>query len=340
MRHVAKSELGGALAARDLASALYLLSPRVSFIDVGWRIKNGQPTDELAVRFHVHRKPQLEAYEMFAANTPELVIDKGRIPYLVDIVEGSYPLSYDWGWGSDGGTADVRTQVCNPLRGGISISNEWFYGYGTLGGMVEDCDTGQAMLLSNWHVLVGMAYAPPGLRIYQPGAGDGGTQAATVARVTRDAMLSGVDAAVATVTRARTWINDQLDVGAVTGVTAPVLGMAVEKSGRASGVTVGYVDGVEGEYPIEYGGLTRSIKHVCLIVPAIAGGEVSRPGDSGSWWLEQGTRRAVGLHFAGGNDPETALALRMSHVLEALNVRLAGLAGRAVSNHRVAVTVV
>jgi endonuclease G len=133
-------------------------------------------------------------------------------------------------------------------------------------------------------------------------------------------MTQGVDAAVAKLTDARSWVNDQLDVGPVSGVTAPMLGMRVVKSGRGSGVTKGVIDGVEGEYPIEYGGLSRKIKHVYRIVPVTAMGEVSRGGDSGSWWLEEGTKQAVGLHFAGYDNPETALTIAMPQVLEALNV--------------------
>ncbi len=82
------------------------------------------------------------------------------------------------------------------------------------------------------------------------------------------------------------------------------------------------IDGVEGEYPIEYGGFPRKIKHVYRIVPVTVTGEVSRGGDSGSWWLEEDTKKAVALHFAGYNNPETALAMAMPPVLEALNVYL------------------
>ena len=50
--------------------------------------------------------------------------------------------------------------------------------------------------------------------------------------------------------------------------------------------------------------------------------QVSAPGDSGSWWLEEGTNKVVGLHFAGANRPEYGLAIRMANVLNALNVDL------------------
>jgi hypothetical protein len=50
--------------------------------------------------------------------------------------------------------------------------------------------------------------------------------------------------------------------------------------------------------------------------------QVSELGDSGSFWLNTVTRQAVGLHFAGANFPETALAMDMRTVLNALNVDL------------------
>ena len=62
------------------------------------------------------------------------------------------------------------------------------------------------------------------------------------------------------------------------------------------------------------------IHFVHRIVPQPGFAEVSRGGDSGSWWLEEDTHQAVGLHFAGQDDPETALAIAMPQVLDALNV--------------------
>jgi endonuclease G len=59
-----------------------------------------------------------------------------------------------------------------------------------------------------------------------------------------------------------------------------------------------------------------------MVIDAWNGGEVSRPGDSGSWWLNTVTKEAIGLHFAGSDMPERALALNMPSVLDALNVEI------------------
>ena len=306
--------------ARRVASAYYLSNPRVTLIDVGWRIKEsegGRSTDELAVRVHVNQKPREAVLESLALTSPQLFIDKSKIPFdLVDIVESPYHLEWQWFLPQP----PPRGNVFDPLQGGISISNEWFFNYGTLGGLVQDRETGDKMILSNWHVLVGSAYAPKGLKIYQPGRGDGGGIQGTIATYERDAMLQGVDAAVAKLNNVRQWVNDQVDLGPVSGVSAPALGMQVVKSGRGSNVTYGVIDGVEGEYPIRYGGLLRKIKYVQRIVPQNDGQQASVGGDSGSWWLEQSTNRAVALHFAGYDEPETALAIAMPQVLDALNI--------------------
>ena len=49
---------------------------------------------------------------------------------------------------------------------------------------------------------------------------------------------------------------------------------------------------------------------------------MSRPGDSGSIWLVDTDRQAVGLHFAGGDAPERGLAIDITTVLDALDVEL------------------
>jgi hypothetical protein len=136
-------------------------------------------------------------------------------------------------------------------------------------------------------------------------------------------MFGGVDAAVAELTGARPMINDQLELGPVAGVAAPRIGMHIVKSGRASGITEGIISGLVGEQATTYNGFPWKIQHVVHIIPVRFGAEVSRAGDSGSWWLDKATNKVVGLHFAGDDDPEYALAIAMPQVLEALDIDLA-----------------
>jgi endonuclease G len=306
---------------------LHLFDPNVSLIDLGWRIldRQGQEVErELCVRVHVRQKPYGKAFDTFAALYPERVVDPERIGYRVDVPKANYRTHQWTRWpGQPVAPSNVRGRLSNPMRGGISISNALMSGFGTLGGKVIDRETGKELILSNWHVLVSTWYAWPGLAIYQPGQGDGGQSPYTVALLKNHAMDQMIDAAVAELTGARPLINDQLDIGPVTGAGEPVIGMRVTKSGRRTGVTTGIITGIEGRQAMNYGGIPRVIRHVVHITQAPEGGPVSDRGDSGSWWLEETTRRAVGLHFAGSNEPEYGLAIAMPQVLDALNVDIA-----------------
>ena len=99
--------------------------------------------------------------------------------------------------------------------------------------------------------------------------------------------------------------------------------MAVIKSGRASDITYGRVAGVEGTARLSYSGVPRLIRNVMTIDPREELSQVSTAGDSGSWWVEEETMNVVGLHFAGSDSPERALAIDMQPILDALKVDLA-----------------
>lgn len=311
--------LRAGLHARARAAAIHLSNPRITLIDLGRKMRDGTLTDELTVRFHVREKPRGATYEAFAIRHPELILpSETDLGFPVDYIEATYhtqlwPLFFPE-------AGNHRDRVHNPLQGGISISNEWDYGYGTLGGFVRDRLTGDPMILSAWHVLASSAYTRPGLRIFQPGVGDGGTSRHTVARFTRHAMSQGIDAAVARLEGPRSTLNEEYEIGPVTGAMEPMIDMQLLKSGRASQVTRGLISGVEGERPVWYGGFRRTIRHLVHIVQTPQAREVSRGGDSGSWWLEEATHRAAALHIAGNDDPEYALAISMPRVLEALQV--------------------
>jgi endonuclease G len=178
------------------------------------------------------------------------------------------------------------------------------------------------MILSNWHVLAGSEFSQRGDRILQPGVGDRGGLRDGIAHLDRHAMHAGIDAAVAELNDTRSITNEQLGLGAVTGVTAPALQMEVRKSGRTSEITRARVTGIVGTRKINYHGFERLVHHVIHLAQVEPQTEVSAPGDSGSWWLEAGTNRAVGLHMAGSNEPEYGLAIAMPQVFEALAVDL------------------
>jgi hypothetical protein len=311
----------------------WMYDPNVGLIDFGWRESGGiLIEDELAIRVHVVEKiaPGL-ALEV----ATQKGITRGPIPneiagIPVDIPQGAYGLHHGW-WGSRWrgsrwsrpATTNPRARRMDPMHGGISISNAPVGSFGTLGGVVIDRETGHRMILSNWHVLAGRWHARPGWAIYQPGRGDGGDQDDMVAKLSRHAMDANLDAAVAELTGARQLINAQFGLAPVKGVTWAQLGMEVVKSGRKTDLTYGRVTGVEGTAKMRYSSVYRTIRNVMTIEPRLALSQVSAGGDSGSFWLEEETMHAVGLHFAGGDRPERALAIDMHPVLDALNVDLA-----------------
>jgi endonuclease G len=319
------------LALREAALS-HLSDPNVGLIDFGLRVRDKQIVeDEAAIRFHVYRRYErlaLEAAIESGETHSDLSqpISVGGFRFETNVIEATYQPHQLWwsrrGRRSQPRPADPRTSRQETLRGGISISDEFHHTYGTLGALVVDRASGDRMILSNWHVLVADWRARAGQGIFQPGTLDGGGGADVVARLTRDAMSANLDAAVATLTGDRQLINDQLDLGPVAGLAEARPGMEVVKSGRRTGVTYGRVTGVEGIARINYGPLDRIIRHVVTIDPRVGDEEVSGPGDSGSLWLEASTMQAVGLHFAGSNNPERGLALDIEAVLNSLNVAL------------------
>ena len=101
--------------------------------------------------------------------------------------------------------------------------------------------------------------------------------------------------------------------------------MLVWKSGRSTGLTRGFVDGIKMKVAMNYQAMgVHMLQEVIRIVPRPGGigGEISIGGDSGSVWVDEDSGKAVGLHFAGevGNNPEHALAHDIDVIFEALQV--------------------
>jgi endonuclease G len=295
----------------------WIRDPNVMLIDFGWAEHGGRLyEDELTIRVHLIQKfkerPTLELAISEGLTRAEIPDSIGGFP--VDKPE-SGRLRLQRGWGSP------RTRRADPLQGGISVSNASLRGSGTLGGLVRDRETGDPMILSNWHVLVGHWGVRPGWPICQPGRSDGGGPADTVAAFSRSAMSSHLDAAVARLTGSRSLLNHPLGLEPAKGVSWAMPGMEVIKSGRTTGVTYGRVTGVEGTFGGYFGGVHGLIRNVMTIVPRPGMEQVvSAGGDSGSFWLQEETMHAVGLHFVGNDDPEYAQAMDMQPILDALTV--------------------
>jgi hypothetical protein len=299
----------------------WLQRPGVVAIDIGFKWIRGEMTSELAIRVHVvEKKPpsRLTDEDIF----PESI---GGIE--VDVIEASYvPQAL-----SDSKlelAASGRDKRYEVIPVGVSVGSRYSTA-GTLGAKVIDLKTGDEMILSNWHVLAGRSGARAGLPIWQPGWIDGGTREDnTIAELTRW-VLGPFDAAVATLNGSRPVTSKTPEGKAILDVTEPRLAMLVWKSGRSTGFTQGFVDGIKMRVSIPYGELgIKMIDHVFHVVPRPGSEmkEISMGGDSGAVWVDEETGKAVGLHFAGerANLPEHALANEIIQVTKALNIRFPG----------------
>jgi len=296
----------------------WLQRPGVTAIDLGFKWTQGEMTGQLAIRVHVaQKKPafQLSSEELFPKEVE-------GIP--VDVIEATYAPQT---------VLQARLEQALQNRGqrfeivplGVSIGSR-FTTAGTLGAVVVDGQTGEEMILSNWHVLAGRRDVDAGLPILQPGWIDGGTRDDNIIAELARWVLGPYDAAVARLTGVRAVEHKTIEGRAIEDVAEPRLGMRIWKSGRSTGYTEGFIDGIRMTVSLGYQGVgTRILESVFHIVPRPGAGniEISIGGDSGAVWVDEESGKAVGLHFAGevDNGPEHALAHDINPVLRALKVR-------------------
>ncbi|HSG16343.1 MAG TPA: hypothetical protein VLE70_08480 [Anaerolineae bacterium] len=290
----------------------------VTAVDLGFKWSAGQMSNQLAIRVHVVKKKaevELSASQLFPREIQ-------GIP--VDVIEATYAPQALVNTKAEA-AIEGRGQRFDVVPIGVSVGSRYSTA-GTLGAKVLDLDDGQEMILSNWHVLVGRHGVASDLPIWQPGWIDGGTRESnTIAWLARW-VLGPYDAAVARLTGQRQVTSRTLEGRPIEDISDPRLGMRVWKSGRSSGYTEGFVDGIKMTVSLSYGPVgVHTLRRVFRIVPIPGGGypEISVAGDSGSVWVDSQSGKAVGLHFAGeiGNTPEHALAHDIKPVLERLRVR-------------------
>jgi hypothetical protein len=83
-RKIPESELNAAVAELDKVRQNWLKRPGVTAVDVGYKIKEGKLTDELAIRVHVKRKLPRETLDEHGLFPEHL----GR--FSVDVIEADY----------------------------------------------------------------------------------------------------------------------------------------------------------------------------------------------------------------------------------------------------------
>ncbi|MCL4262383.1 MAG: hypothetical protein KJ069_04180 [Anaerolineae bacterium] len=310
---ITPEEMAKAQAVLAKVQTEWLAREGVTAVDLGFEWSHGVMTGRLAIRVHVAlKKPraELSEEELFPQEIEGIPVDVIEATYGLQIMlEGDAQLE---------AAVDGRDQRFTEIPLGVSIGCPNVTA-GTLGAKVYDATTQEAYILSNWHVLVGSPSAQPGEPIWQPGRLDGGGSSNKFAEVTRS-VLGPFDAALARLTGERPVLETTLEGNHIADVTTPQLGMMVWKSGRTTGRTAGFIDGVMMTTQLNYGAAgIRRLEQVFRIVPrpGSAPGEVSLGGDSGSIWVDEAGGRAVGLHFAGetGDSPEFALAHDINPVM-------------------------
>jgi len=271
--------LKAAREAKDRFRYQLLRHPDVQGLGVGYRRRAGEKTDEYAVVVHVHRKLPLNDIPEARRLPTELRFDddqNGEIIVPVDVQQHPKPSPE---------AARVR-----PVPGGVSAGAS-----GTLGGWVWDTVSNQIVALSNAHVFG----TDVGRTVSQPSIEDGGREHVdSIASVLRSGSF---DAAIAVPVNSSIVSKSILNAGpAVFGVAQPTVGMRVQKTGRATGLTFGVVDLID--FDSDYFG-----SHSDLWIDG-GGDDFSTEGDSGALYLESngdaaGALRVVGLHWGGsGND--------------------------------------
>jgi hypothetical protein len=280
--------------------------PNVTGVGVGYKVVGGRLTDVISIRVYVAKKLPKEALR------PEELLPESLQGIPVDVIEATFHIHLG---------EDNRTRH-NPLVGGISIGNLTLGGSGTLTVSVFDNVTKEDMILSNWHVLCGRFNCAVGESIIQPGQGGGdtGTSGDIVARLYRTALTDQVDAAIARLTGDRFLLKEILGFGSVTDLGIPQLGMQVRKSGRTTGLTTGKIVDISATVGIN--GYPDGAHTFHNQIQISDGNQVSRPGDSGSLWIDD-SNRAIALNFAGSVDGTLGTANPFSAVLQALNIDLA-----------------
>jgi hypothetical protein len=194
---------------------------------------------------------------------------------------------------------------------------------GTFGALVQD-GLGR-YVLSNNHVLADQNRLPFGTAIFEPSPFDGGKPAKD-----KIAELDGyvpldtaqpnyVDGAIARLLNTKHAIADVLDIGAPGGAKPAALNTIVEKFGRTTGYTRGYVESVSTDLKVPYD-IGTILFHDQIAIKSIDALPFSEQGDSGALILEQTTGMAVGLLFAGS--PAISFANHIADVLASFGVDL------------------
>lgn len=295
-------------------------------IDIGYRWRRGQRTDEICLRMHVQRKLPIDAL------LPSQVLPSHVAGIALDVIEAAYQPSLEPGASRQAATPQPYTM------GGLCCGRSG-EGAGTIGLVVIDRTTGKPGILSNWHVLAG----PRARRndpIMQLGErNDEFDPRNHIANLKRWMLERSGDAALAELLPDQPWLPLQFGgFECISKTRAANLGEILNKNSQASNSAQAKVDG-KGLYRLQYEtrpGMMecRDIEGINLVYEAdipVEGGKVSSAGDSGSAWVSATSGEAVALQIGGqiasateaNRAGQSVIANEMAPILEKLELRLA-----------------
>lgn len=308
----------------------YLRDPNVSSIGVGYKLRDGAPTGEVAIQFTVASKAEPEELRAMGTTPIPPTITVAGVDVPTDVLQRVYRPDFRV---VAQAPVSARKKRIDPVRPGVSVGHV-DVSAGTIGCLVYDSSDGTPYVLSNWHVLHGPT-GQIGDDVVQPGVyDDNRIDRNRLGRLVRSHLGHAGDCAIATVD-GRQVGPDPLELDVPVGdLGEPELGDTVVKSGRTTGVTHGVVRRVDTIAKLDYGGQVGVREIGCFEIgvdpdaPA-PNGEISQGGDSGAAWLfteqDKPTHVLAGIHFAGegSTDPdEHALACLPTSVFEKLQITL------------------
>jgi len=291
--------------------------PQVIGVGQGFKEIGGITTAQKAILVLVKRKlplEQLQKHQLVPKTLNGIVTDVIEVGNMKAYsVENPAVILLDY------------TERMRPAHPGVSIGH-YRTTAGTFGAVVYDKKNGQALILSNNHVLANSSNgrdlrAKIGDSILQPGAIDSGRASENViARLKKYVALNdyprinNVDCALAQPLN-DSWIAPEiLGIGKVQAAVVAQVGMNVRKTGRTTGLTTGTIRAVNVTINIGYGS-RRTLRFENQILTT----NMSSGGDSGSLVMEE-NNKAVGLLFAGSD--QATLLNPIQKVLDILNVSL------------------
>jgi hypothetical protein len=297
------------LSLRQLAESKLQHIPAVVKVSVGLKVIKRQPTEELCFRIYVNKKKstsEILPHELIPLSIDNIKTDVNELPTNVTAC------------------APSDTKKYRPLAGGTKVfSSRSFAEAGTMGCIAIDNESDNAVLLSNYHILM-INGETQGHQVAQPKfyCDKSPCRCGEVARIERGFLGddSNVDAAIATLTgkHQEKWTNEVLELGAVAEfpldsdgkpVNPPTPGDTVFKRGMSTSLTEGLIIEVGGDDDeIEVGYVRKdgtefikTFKGQLKIGPKNVDKPFTRKGDSGAVIVND-LNQVIGLHFADNEE--------------------------------------